>query len=225
MSGDEVRGSPPAPMGLKVLEVGRPRPELPRLGPVLVGTFSAPMRALSSAIFGGGLGTRSWFINVTVPASYDGMNPEVELRQLSEALDLPGPGIGFMTAVDVRAHQVAYDNGVVTVATVGIGHPTLAAAPDGPGTPDVGTINIVVQFPEPLSDAALVNIVATVTEAKVQALADLGFVATGTATDAVCALCPEGRPAARFGGPRSPWGSRAARAVHAAILASSATGS
>ena len=61
------------------------------------------------------------------------------------------------------------------------------------------------------------NAVSTATEAKVQALSELGIDATGTATDAVCVLCPgEGRPHA-FGGPRSMWGSRLARAVHAAV--------
>jgi adenosylcobinamide amidohydrolase len=81
----------------------------------------------------------------------------------------------------------------------------------------VGTINIVVSVPERLTDSALVNAVSTATEAKVQALAELGIDATGTATDAVCVLCPaEGRPFA-FGGPRSTWGSRLARAVHAAV--------
>ena len=73
-------------------------------------------------------------------------------------------------------------------------------------------------LPERLSDAALVNAVATAAEAKAQALRDLGHDATGTATDAVCIACPDtGRPHA-FGGPRSLWGSRLARAVHRAIV-------
>jgi adenosylcobinamide hydrolase len=58
-----------------------------------------------------------------------------------------------------------------------------------------------------------------VTEAKVQALVDLGLDATGTATDAVCILCPTDGTPASFGGPRSHWGSRLARAAHGAVLA------
>jgi len=69
-----------------------------------------------------------------------------------------------------------------------------------------------------LSDAALVNAVATATEAKTQALHDLGFNATGTATDAVCIVCPDEGTTHHFGGPRSVWGSRLARAVHHAVL-------
>jgi adenosylcobinamide hydrolase len=81
-----------------------------------------------------------------------------------------------------------------------------------------GTINIVAVLPERLSDAALVNAVVTLTEAKTQALFDAGLDATGTATDAVCILCPTTGPIAAFGGPRSPVGSRLARAVYAAVL-------
>jgi adenosylcobinamide hydrolase len=84
----------------------------------------------------------------------------------------------------------------------------------------VGTINIVAFLPVPLTDAALVNAVATATEAKVQALADHGLDATGTATDAVFLACPV--PGASgtqpYGGPRSRWGWPLARAVHAAVL-------
>ncbi|MFJ6442705.1 adenosylcobinamide amidohydrolase [Streptomyces sp. NPDC091649] len=92
-------------------------------------------------------------------------------------------------------------------------------APGGPFRP--GTVNIVVLLPVPLSDSALVNAIATATEAKVQALLDAGLDCSGTPTDAVCVAAPEpgsdgGEP---FAGPRSPWGARIARAVHTAVLA------
>ena len=84
---------------------------------------------------------------------------------------------------------------------------------------DADTINAVVWVPERLSDAALVNAVATATEAKSQALWDKGLDATGTATDAVCIVCPDEGTMHTFGGPRSVWGARIARALHAAVLA------
>ena len=138
---------------------------------------------------------------------------------MAVSLGLPGRGVGMLTAADVRAFSTAEDGGVSATATVGLGHPVLAAAPDGAGPVGlVGTINVLVVVPERLSDAALVNAVATATEAKTQALQDLGHNATGTATDAICIACPdEGRPHA-FGGPRSLWGARLARAVHGAVL-------
>src|SRR5204862_6676925 len=110
------------------------------------------------------------------------------------------------------------DGGVSVSATVGLGLPILAAAPDGAESTHPGTINVLVVVPERLSDGALVNTVVTATEAKVQALRDLGLAATGTATDAVCVACPEEGRAAAFGGPRSVWGARLARAVHAAVI-------
>jgi adenosylcobinamide amidohydrolase len=120
------------------------------------------------------------------------------------------------------------------VATVGLRVPTWAASPAGSRDPDLaatlapvtgaqvpGTINVVVSVPVPLTDAAFVNAVVTATEAKVQAVLDAGFPGTGTATDAVCIAAPEGTPGEDFAGPRSTWGARIARAVHAAVRAGS----
>ncbi|MEV7807362.1 adenosylcobinamide amidohydrolase [Microbispora sp. NPDC088329] len=84
--------------------------------------------------------------------------------------------------------------------------------------PRPGTINILVAVPVAFSDPALVNAVMTVTEAKTQALLDAGFPCTGTASDAVCVAVREDGPAEAFGGPRSVWGARIARAVHRAVL-------
>lgn len=199
----------------------RSRREGGRELPVLVWRFATPMRAIASSPHGGGLGVRRWIVNAQVPPSYGRRDPDHHLGKLAVSLGLAGRGVGLLTAADVREYRMASDGGVDVAATVGLGHPILAAAPDcGRPTSLVGTINVVAVFPERLSDAALVNAVATATEAKAQALADAGWRATGTATDAVCIVCPDdGRPH-DFGGPRSVWGSRLARAVHRAVLGS-----
>jgi hypothetical protein len=74
-----------------------------------------------------------------------------------------------------------------------------------------------------------VNAVVTATEAKSQAVIEAGFPGTGTASDAICVAAPTsaaalatgpvlaGDAAEDFTGPRSPWGARIARAVHAAV--------
>jgi len=123
----------------------------------------------------------------------------------------------MLTAADVRSFVTAHDGGVEVQATLGLGHPILAAAPDGPRVSMVGTINVMAVLPERLSDAALVNAVATVTEAKAQAFWEAGIAGTGTATDAVCIACPDEGPAHAFSGPRSVWGARLARAAHHAV--------
>jgi adenosylcobinamide hydrolase len=189
--------------------------------PVLVWRFDRPLLAIASGPLGGGLGPRRWVVNATVPMSYDRDDPDAHLAGMAADLGLPpGPGVGLLTGVDVSRYVTAADAGVVVTATVGLGAPAWAAAPDGDlrrAAP--GTINVVAHVPVRLSDAALVNAVATVAEAKAQALWELSVPATGTCTDATCLTCPTDGPVEPYGGPRSTWGARLARAVHAAVLA------
>jgi len=198
----------------------RSRRESGRELTTLVWRWPTPLRAIASAPHGGGLGTRRWVVNAQVPLSHGRRDPDNHLRQLAISMGLPGRGVGMLTAADVRQQVAATDGGVEVCATVGLGHPILAAAPDEAGPVSlVGTINLVAVLPERLADAALVNAVATVSEAKAQALWDLGHRATGTATDAVCILCPDDGRAHSFGGPRSRWGARLARAVYGVVMA------
>jgi adenosylcobinamide amidohydrolase len=198
--------------------------------PMLVWRFPQPVRAVASGPLGGGIGLRQWVVNATVHRDYDRLDPDTHLREIADAAGLTGPGTGLLTAVDVGEAVAVSQEGVDVVATVGLGHPILAAAPDsavGPDSPigrvspvgPVGTINIVALLPVALSDAALVNAVVTVTEAKVQALWEHGVAATGTASDAVFVGCvaDAGGGMEPFGGPRSTWGARLARAVHSAV--------
>lgn len=209
------------------------------------------VRVCSSAVLGGGIGPRAWILNAQVPGGYPRLDPDRHLAEIAAAEGLTGPGAGLMTAADVAAYTTGHDGGVTATVTAGLGVRGWAAAPDTatraphrPGTAEVpgppfrpqdaevpgspfrpGTVNIVVTLPVALSDAALVNAVATATEAKVQALLDAGLDCSGTPTDAVCVAAPEpgqdgGEP---FAGPRSTWGARIARAVHTAVLAGART--
>jgi adenosylcobinamide amidohydrolase len=187
--------------------------------PVLVWRFPSPVRAVASAPHGGGLGSRRWVINAQVPTSYTRRDPAQHLAKLAVSLGLAGRGVGMLTAADARSWAGGSDGGVEVASTVGLEHPTWAAAPDAGDGSRIGTINTLALIPVRLSDAALVNAVATATEAKTQALVELGVPATGTATDAVCVVCPEEGKAEPFGGPRSVWGARLARAVHSAVAA------
>ncbi|MDG4791284.1 adenosylcobinamide amidohydrolase [Micromonospora sp. WMMD1102] len=200
--------------------------------PLLVWQLDRPALAISSGPLGGGIGVRHWVVNATVPMSYRRDDPEVHLGELADRLGLRGPGVGLLTGVDVTEVVATADDGVRVWATVGLGAPIWAAAEPAP-TPapapapvpapasgsvqHVGTVNVVALLPERLGDAALVNAVATITEAKAQALRELGLPATGTATDAVTVLCPPDGPAAPYGGPRSRWGAPLARAACRAV--------
>ncbi|NYT96004.1 adenosylcobinamide amidohydrolase [Salinispora sp. H7-4] len=219
--------------------------------PVLVWRAERPLLSASSAALGGGLGVRSWVINATVPMSYDRDDPVAHLVELAAGFGLDSPGVGLLTGVDVAEVVARTDTGVRVWATVGLGVPIWAAAPPehAPAPPEhapavpapavaaadvpapvvsaaeghpVGTVNIVVYVPARLGPAALINAVATATEAKAQAIAELGVPGTGTPTDAVTVCCPTEGPEAPYGGPRSTWGAPLARAVHRAVLAGGA---
>ncbi|MCP2260435.1 Adenosylcobinamide amidohydrolase [Streptoalloteichus tenebrarius] len=208
------------------MSAARATPPEPRLAwvagrPLLVWRCDPPWLAISSGPHGGGLGPRHWVVNATVWRDYDRDDPDVHVAELAEELGLDGRGTGLLTAVDVRHAVSVADGGVRADVTTGVGYPVWAAAPpvEPPDRLVAGTINAVCWLPVRLSDAALVNAVATVAEAKAQALFDAGVPGTGTCTDAVVLLCPATGPAESYGGPRSRVGSALARAVHQAVSA------
>ena len=197
--------------------------------PVLVWQPGPGWRGVSSAVQGGGLGPLQWWLNGQVDRVYRHPDPAAHLRAIASGLGLSGPGVGMLTAADVRTATRSQDGGVSVTATVGLGLPVFAAASDqviatetAAVTP--GTINLLIVVPVPLSDAALVNTVITATEAKAQALSHARVPGTGTSSDAVCVACPvaQDAPPEPYGGPRSPWGIRVARAVYAAVAAGTA---
>ncbi|MEV4417968.1 adenosylcobinamide amidohydrolase [Catellatospora sp. NPDC049609] len=206
------------------------RPALIRHGdadgalPALLWRAGPGWRMISSAVLGGGLGEREWVLNAQVGHGYTRMDPDRHLAEIARDHGLGGPGVGLMTAARVAEGAFAGDGGAEAVVTAGIGVCGWAADPvAAPRSALVpGTINIVVAVPVALSDAALVNAVATATEAKVQALRDTGFDASGTPTDAVCVAARQAGAPVAFAGPRSEWGSRLARAVHQATYEAAA---
>jgi len=186
--------------------------------------FDEPLRVLASATLGGGWGERSWLVNAEVDLAYDCADPAGDLRAVAQRLGLdPDAGAGLLTAARVLDVACTDDTGAQCAATVGLTHPTWAAGPEGDWSRwSPGTVNLVCWVPQPLTDAALVNAVATATEAKTQALLGAGVPGTGTASDAIVVCCPAAPAdpaddAARSAGPRSTWGARLARAVHAAV--------
>lgn len=191
-------------------------------------------RTISSAMLGGGVGPARWVLNAQVPGAYSRTDPVAHLEELAASRGLVGRGVGMLTAASVTRTVRRDDEGVSVSATVGLRVPTWAASPAGTPDPELaplgpdgaaeparapGTVNIVVAVPVPMSDAALVNAVMTATEAKTQALLEAGFPCTGTASDAICVAVTTGEQPEVFAGPRSTWGSRIARAVHAAVHA------
>lgn len=187
--------------------------------PLLLWRPDRPWLAISSAVHGGGIGEREWVLNATVGSDYRRDDPGDHVAELAAACGLTGVGTGLLTALDVRRQVTTTDRGVTVTATTGIGAHCTWAAGDGELAWLPGTINVVAWLPLRLTPAALVNAVATVAEAKAQALREAGLPGTGTPTDATVLLCPTTDRFDRYGGPRSVYGSRLARAVHACVRA------
>ena len=174
------------------IDSGWPTPEVFEIppidgarGPVLVWRFDHPFRSISSAIVGGGIGSCHWVLNMTVDPLYSRFDPDVHIAEVATLLGLSGHGLGLLTAVDVRMHTFEQSDGAVACSTVGVRRPVWAfdsaealpqremrLVPDTAGMPKPGTINLVCLVEQRLSDAALVNAVATITEAKTQALSE-----------------------------------------------------
>ncbi len=188
---------------------------------VLAWVLPSGTMALSSAPVGGGLTHPQWVLNTGVAKDYARTDLDAHARSVAFDLGLDGPGTAMFTAADVGRVRRAENEGVLVHATVGISKPTWAADPHG-GWNDwaAGTINVVVQVPVGLALSAAVNAVATITEAKTQALIEAGVPGTGTASDAVTVLWPDtGASSVEFAGPRSQWGARIALATHHAVTA------
>ena len=189
---------------------------------MLVWHLDPPRRSCASTVVGGGIGVRHWVLNAQVDGDAHDVDPVLQLADLAVALGCRGEGVGFLTAAPVAAWTGGRSGDVVAVATVGLSHPIWAAAGDEPSPAVAGTINVVAFVGALLSPAALVNATMTATEAKTQALLELGVTGTGTPTDAACVLTPTGGPADPYGGPRSRLGADLARAVHDAVAAGAA---
>ena len=187
---------------------------------MLVWRFGSAMTVASTASCGGGLGERRWIVNAQVGHDYRRRDQDQHGAELASAAGVVADGgVVMFTALDVRKVRSAEDGGVRVDATVGLTLPVWAAAPDTSVAAAPGTVNVVVQLPVRLAEAALLNALCTATEAKTQALLDANVPGTGTASDALTVICPADGPAEPFGGPRSTWGARLARAVHEAVQA------
>lgn len=186
----------------------------------------ALLRIASTAVHGGGLTHGRCIVSARVPSSYSGLEPARDIQELAAIRGLR-PDVGLMTAVDLsKARSATVASGGVTaiaVATVGLSRTWAAGSPLRP-VAGAGTINLIVLLDAGLEDAAGLNLIATVTEAKVLTLAAFWIVteegepASGTASDAVVVAWPAQATARfKFGGPATPPGWAAAAATRAAL--------
>jgi adenosylcobinamide hydrolase len=183
------------------------------------------LRAVSSAIVGGGVTQTRTIVNLHVPRGFHCPQSETVLHDFARRRGIVSPFIGLLTGALTEHAELTEerrdDLTVSAVVTVGLSNRSAAgrspAAAWQPST--INTIVVVDGDPEP---GALVNLVITATEAKTLALADAGVrssegtLVTGTSTDAVVVAATGRGPRWRFGGPVSELGWSVARAVKTA---------
>ena len=160
-----------------------------------------PLKVLSSAVLGGNLRQARYIINHSVDKNYNGSDPEQDLKQVAESLNLEQDVVGMMTAVSVTHTVLSCGSqkelSVATLCTSGIGNPGVAGVPVSKlqSKMQPGTINIILLIDGNLSDSAMVNAVITATEAKARALFKAkislpnGEPITGTTSDAIVVSC------------------------------------
>lgn len=192
--------------------------------------FKEKMEVLSSAVHNGGnIVTESLFI-MEVPKNYSNDDPGQHAAQVCEGLGLPSDSVGFMTAAEVRYvfnTQVNEFSGVEAFAavTAGLSNQVIAGevlkdwdrrsklSHERNRLLHAGTINIIGVSDLPMTQAAKVNILIAITEAKTAALNSLGYRDTGTTSDAVAIVSPIGDRREEYAGTGTPLGIAMARSV------------
>ena len=192
---------------------------------VAVIRLSRRMRVLSSALMNGGETVTDTFLFMQVPKGYDNRDPLSEIAEVARVLDLPDDTVGFMTAAKVdkvfQTREGGYNGAKASAAvTAGVCNAVVAGEliedVEAILRPRVGTINIVAISSSPLSKKAMVNAVMTVTEAKAAALRDVGIDGTGTTSDSMAIVCPEGE-GEEYCGTATDIGIALSRAVRTAV--------
>ena len=200
-----------------------------RVGPeAVVVTAEREMLVLSSAVVNGGLARARTVLNVHVPKNFACADAEGTVAAAALRLGVPAPWVGLLTGAATERAEVAMasadDVRALVVATVGLSNPSAAglSARTAWRPATINTIAVVDADPEP---AALVNLVATLTEVKTDVLraagvlCDDGRPATGTSSDAVVVAATARGARCRYGGPVTAVGWAAAHAARQALEA------
>ncbi len=185
-----------------------------------------PLTMASSAVVGGGLGRASAIVNLHVPKNFRGEHADRVLEAFVARRSIPAPWVGLLTGAWTEKAEVATEtmDGITAVAivTVGLSNPA-SAGRTAVAAWLPSTINTILVVDAAATPAALVNLVMTVTEAKVMVVAEAGVrtldgdPASGTSTDAIVIAATGRGRRCEFGGPVSDLGWAAARAARAAL--------
>ena len=166
---------------------------------IVRGTF----RAVSSGVTGG-LGDVSTLLNISVPPGFTA-DAAAYVSRISARYGFLSPEFGLLTAVPVNNTCIAQYDEITVFATAAVSDRNR-------------TVNLIVVSAVPMTDAALLGALMTVTEAKVKVLADRKIGSASLATDAAIVACEKtgGRPE-EFAGPVTEIGLKISQAVSFAL--------
>ena len=192
------------------------------------------MEVLSSAMKNGGHTVTDTLFIVQVPHNYTG-DAYSDIETIREKHRIPADAVGFMTAAEVKyvfSTVETEHEGVRTFAAVTAGLSNHVVAGELLENWEErfrisqeryrmlvgGTINIIGISPVPMTDAAKINIMMPMIEAKSAAMSILGYRETGTTSDAIAIVSPIGDERETNAGTGVPLGISMARSVKAAVI-------
>jgi adenosylcobinamide amidohydrolase len=194
--------------------------------PFLVASFPQPQAVLSWSLTRPGFAEVSsvaWLYVRDADLSMD-VDPALLLRKSMQSAGLTD-AVHLMTSRDITKHhmsQASFGRATATcLATVGLGNAVrVGSAPVA--HQDVGTINLLVHVDRPLSQAALVETISIVAQARTVAMIDLpwkpsGLAVTGTGTDCIVVATPIHPDMEQFAGLHTDIGAAVGRAVYDAV--------
>ncbi len=195
--------------------------------PHLVAAFDAPQAMLSWSLTQPGFRTArrvAWreVRNKDLPLSLD---PVAGIAALMAEAGY-GDAITLVTSRDVTRHHLGQSTveGVTatSLATVGLSNGERVGQRCAEPVPLPGTINVLLHVSRPLSEAAMIETVSVVTEARTAAVLDsgvtrAGVAVTGTGTDCIVVASPAGDGGERFAGLHTAIGEAVGDAVYRSI--------
>jgi adenosylcobinamide hydrolase len=197
--------------------------------------FAEPRRALSSAVFNGGLCWASHWLNYKVPLNcpLEVEEPMMTLENYTRNKGWQGDSVGMMTAASmnslrIHSSEIEGEN-IVVLSTTGIANALRAGdsanyALHQDVVREVGTINTAIITSATLSDAAMVETHMISTEAKAAVFQQFNIkstvsegIATGTGTDSTLVVSGLRSTAVRFAGKHTQFAEQVARLTMASI--------
>lgn len=152
----------------------------------------------------GGLKDAKTLLNVSIPRGFS-ENAAGYLERISARNGFLHPYFGLLTAIPMQNLCIAQYDYITAFVTAAVSDRNR-------------TINIIVTSAKPLTDAALLGAMMTVTEAKMKVIAERKLPATALSTDAVIIAAEKnGSAAEEFAGPLTEVGMRIAKAVSHAL--------